>query len=141
MKKFIIPFLALVALAQPAGAAESDYTLIVQTQSKSATYYLKKGVVNFKGETGVIVKQLVNYGQRQETGEISSLFDVELDCRKGNRRFKELTMETFKHSFARKRLTTHDLVKLEIASWKKPIPTSIDDVFLNVLCDHFVGVE
>lgn len=92
MKRIIIA-LALLAsvVAMPASAKEWEF--VVTTSSKNSKLFLWQSARKGKTADSIQIYQRVEYGVKQDTGELSGIFLVEVDCH--NKIYGELEMTTF----------------------------------------------
>ena len=99
-----------------------------------------RGTVYFVDDASIIdqgniyyAKVLVNYSYKQDTGELSSISDTILNCKK--QMMKDTRGRYYsKQSGKGRKLGDDDLVALDLDIWRSSASGSIENLFVTRLC-------
>ena len=112
-------------------SAEADWMLLSKSTS-GAEFYVEKETIMDLGDQ-VYIKNLVNYPNRQDTGELSSISDTVVVC--SRLMMKDTRLKTYDgKSGSGTLLSDHDLVRYELDFWRTPPRGSAEQLFLIDLC-------
>ena len=114
-------------------ASASNAEWVKVSESKLGTSYYVDNKSIMAQDTNFYIKMLVNYAQKQSTGELSSISDTMINCR--NQMLKETHARYYSKRFGKgKKIGDDDLVRYDMAFWRSNVPGSVEFLFVSRLC-------
>ena len=111
----------------------SEWLKVVE--AKSGSYWIKTETV-LRAGSKLSVQQLTDFKIRQSTGEQSSISFLEINC--SNSTVRETRYLTYSKNKASGRLLSDDdLIKLDLAKWRKAQKNTADGILVEIMCKHF----
>lgn len=129
--------LTIIALLFATPAVAKTWEFVLMTDITKSKIYLWQSARKGKNKNSIQIYQRVEYGTRQDTGELSAAFLLEIDCK--NETLEELEMTTFDSAGLKgKKSGSFNLKDLEIETlrgWGRK--GGADYQFANYACKKF----
>lgn len=130
---FVCGFLSSFLI--PAASVASDKWVLAAKSLNGSEIFVYLDDVMEVGDL-LYAKTLMNYSFRQDTGELSSVSEDIISC--SREMIKTTRMATYSEKLAKgRKLSSDDLVKLELDMWQSPVSGSVYRDYVVRLCSHF----
>jgi len=131
IKRKVLTIFCLFFFITPLQA--SEWLKVVEANSGS--YWIKTETV-LRAASKLSVQQLTDFKVRQSTGEKSSISFLEINC--SNSTLRETRYLTYSENKASGRLLSDDdLIKFDLAKWRKAQKNTADGILVEMMCKHF----